>query len=168
MPNAFDLLVRQPFVIRGDDIHDNRAGTEGGALSTLRCQIPHNARYHHLQSAAGTAGGNVDIYAFITVLRFQDNPIGQQFPSGEFLHFGDGVDNTGGNVFDGCLHGSGCLAADDELICVAALLDQNRFGCGAATVCGKNRLDVPILHRCCVPLKWAAIDIRPCNWRLIP
>jgi hypothetical protein len=61
-PNPLDLFVGQPSIVGGQDIDDDGACAQGGALSALAGHVLHHAGDHHLQSAAGAAGGHVYIH----------------------------------------------------------------------------------------------------------
>ena len=62
-PDPLDLFVREPPVVGGQDIDDDRAGAQRGPLRAFPRHILHYSGHHHLQPAAGAAGGNVDVHA---------------------------------------------------------------------------------------------------------
>ncbi len=94
--NPLDLFVGQPSVVRGQDVDDDGAGAQGGALRALAGHVLHHAGDHHLQSAAGAAGGHVNVHASLGIalrrlVGCDDAVAVQNRAPGEFFDFRDGV-----------------------------------------------------------------------------
>ena len=141
-PNALDLFMRQPAVVRRQHIDDNGARPKRGPLRAFPRHILHHPGHHHLQPAARAAGGDVDVDTGLRVATGRDDPVAvQNFPAGEFFNFRNRVQHPARHIFERCFHRRRCFTAIGLPVFVADLLDQNGFGRGAATVGGDDDIE---------------------------
>ena len=128
--DALDLLVGQAAVVGGDDVHDDRAGAERGALGALGGHRLDHAGDHHLQAAAGARGRDVDVDAPVSVVRVDDRLPVEDLAAGELLDLPDRVEHAARDILERRLDRGRGLAADDQPILVVDELDEDRLGGG--------------------------------------
>jgi len=144
--NTLDLFVREPSVVGGQHVDDDGPGAQRGPLRALPGHALHYAGHHHLQTAASTAGRDVNVDAGLGVpLRRairDDEPVPvEHLPAGEFFDFGDRVQHAAGHVLKRRFHRRRGFAATGLAILVADLLDENGFGRRAAAVGGNDDVE---------------------------
>ena len=148
LADPLDLFVRQPLVVGGDHVHHNRPGSEGGPLGTGGCHFADDTGDHHLQSAAGTRRGDIDVAAFPVSGGANQLPFFVHQPaSGQFADFGGRVDHPHGDVGHRFLDRRGRLAAESLAVNAVDFFDQDGLGRGAATVRGQNDVQIVDVHR---------------------
>src|SRR6478609_3457855 len=133
--NALDFLMRQPTIIGSQHVDHDRAGAQRCPLRTFARHVLHDAGHHHLQPAAGAAGGDIDIDTGLRIPARRDDLITvKNFALGELLDFRDRVQYPAGHVLKRRLHGRRRLPPVRLAIFVADLFDQNGLGRGAPAI----------------------------------
>ena len=133
-------------VVRGDYIHDDRPGAEGGALRALGRHRLHHPADHHLQPAARAAGGDVDIHTLIAAGGRDDLFAIEDFSAGQLLQLRHGVQHAASDILEGRLDRRGRLAAERLVVPVGLPLDEDGLGRRAAAVGGHDYVEILRVH----------------------
>ncbi len=143
VPDALDLLMGEALVVRCDHIHNDRAGAESGPFGRLSGHRSHHTGHHHLQTAAGRRGRDVNIGSDLVFCR-RDKPVVfvEQFPSGQLFDFGDRIQHTHGDVLERRFHRGGGFASGDQSVLAVYIFNKNRLGGSGAAVGGDNDFDI--------------------------
>ena len=152
--NHVGAQLTQPFhalklfasVVYGNDIYDDRARAEGGALGGFRAHRFHDTGHRHLQSASCRRRGEIQINTGFCVFCGSHGLAavgGKDGFTAEFFDFTDGVDDADGDIIEGSLDGRrGFAATGQAILSIGLLLDENSLGGGAAAVGGENGFGV--------------------------
>src|SRR5581483_7388518 len=101
-------------------------GAQGGFLSAGPGHFPDDAGDQHLQSPAGTAGGNVDVATIAATGGANElTVLIDQFAIRQFANFGRGIGDANGDIGGGFFDGGWGFAAVSLAIDAVHLLDED-------------------------------------------